>query len=66
LPELKTWTALGRLAPVATQGSPTRASYMASTLSAGLELVKEGSLEAQQLEHFAEIYLRARMLEAAE
>ena len=66
LPELKTWTPLGRLAPLASEGSPTRASYMASTLSAGLELVKEGSLEAQQLEHFAELYLRARVLEAAE
>ncbi|MEI7932264.1 MAG: ScpA family protein [Alphaproteobacteria bacterium] len=66
LPRLREWTALGRLAPAPSEGSPSRASFMASTLSAGLELVKEGSLEAQQLEHFAEIYLRARMLEAAE
>jgi segregation and condensation protein A len=44
---------------------PTRASYLASTLSATLELVKEGELEARQLEHFAEIYLRARRGEAA-
>ena len=37
---------------------PTRASFVASTLSATLELVREGDLEARQLEHFAEIYLR--------
>ena len=66
LPRLKTWTSLGQIAPNATEGSPSRASFMASTLSAGLELVKEGSLEAQQREHFEELYLRARMLEAAE
>jgi segregation and condensation protein A len=65
LPRLAKWTALGSLAPQHT-GGPSRASYLASTLSAGLELVKEGSLEAQQVEHFTEIYLRARMLEAAE
>jgi segregation and condensation protein A len=39
---------------------PSRASYLASTLSAGLELVKEGALEARQLEAFADIYLRTR------
>lgn len=66
LPRLRAWTPLGSIAPRASDNSPTRASFMASTLSAGLELVKEGALEAQQLEHFAEIYLRARMLEAAE
>ena len=31
-----------------------------STLSASLELVKEGDLEARQMEAFADIYLRAR------
>ena len=39
---------------------PSRASYVASTLSASLELVKEGALVARQLEAFADIYLRAR------
>jgi len=39
---------------------PTRASFVASTLSASLELVKEGALEARQLEAFADIYLRSR------
>jgi segregation and condensation protein A len=46
---------------------PSRASYLASTLSAGLELVLEGDLEARQMEAFADVYLRARLrLEAAE
>ena len=39
---------------------PSRASYVASTLAASLELVREGEMEARQLEAFADIYLRAR------
>ena len=49
-----------RAAGAARRGGPSRASFVASTLSASLELVREGDLEARQLEHFAEIYLRAR------
>ena len=61
LPRLKTWTALGGVAPAPQgEGGPTRASYLASTLSASLELVKDGALEAKQLEAFTEIYLRSR------
>ncbi|HLI65735.1 MAG TPA: ScpA family protein [Caulobacteraceae bacterium] len=70
LPELRAWTALAAVAPFASAADPdgpTRASYLASTLAAGLELVREGELEARQLEQFADIYLRARLrLEAAE
>jgi segregation and condensation protein A len=66
LPRLRRWTALAEIAPTPTPESPSRASFVASTLSAGLELVKEGALEAQQARHFEEIYLRARHLEAAE
>jgi segregation and condensation protein A len=70
LPELRAWTALSAVAPFAGAGetdAPSRASYLASTLAAGLELVREGELEARQLEAFAELYLRARLrLEAAE
>jgi segregation and condensation protein A len=71
LPELDAWTALSAVAPMAApadEPGPSRASYLASTLSAGLEMVREGELEARQLEHFADIYLRARglRLEAAE
>jgi segregation and condensation protein A len=59
------WAPLSGVAPMPGsldegEGGPTRASYIASTLSAGLELVKEGELEAQQLEAFADIFLRRR------
>ena len=68
--ELRAWTALAAVAPfasVAEPDGPTRASYLASTLAAGLELVREGELEARQLEQFADLYLRARLrLEVAE
>ena len=60
LGELQRWTPLTGVAPLAGAGGPTRASFLASTLSASLELVREGDLEARQLEHFAEIYLRRR------
>lgn len=61
LPELDRWTPLAGVAPIGGAGAgPTRASYVASTLSASLELVKEGAMEARQLEAFADIYLRAR------
>lgn len=61
LPELAAWTALGGVAPMPLgEAGPSRASYLASTLSAGLELVKEGVLEARQLEHFADLFLRKR------
>jgi segregation and condensation protein A len=65
--ELEAWTPLAGLAPFHREGEgPSRASYLASTLSASLDLVKEGVLEARQLEAFAEIYLRARRrIEAA-
>ncbi len=61
LPRLKTWTPLAKVAPEAhAGGGPTRASYLASTFSASLELVKDGLMEAKQLEAFADIYLRSR------
>lgn len=59
-PHMTRWTPLGGLTPAPSEGGPSRASYVASTLAAGLEFVKEGALEARQLEAFAEIYLRAR------
>ncbi|WP_296597620.1 ScpA family protein [Phenylobacterium sp.] len=65
LPDLERWTPLTGVAPMGSPtAGPTRASYVASTLSASLELVKEGALEARQLEAFADIYLRARKAEA--
>jgi segregation and condensation protein A len=61
LPELERWTPLAGVAPFAPEGhGPSRASYVASTLSASLELVKDGTLEARQLEAFADVFLRAR------
>jgi segregation and condensation protein A len=66
LPDLERWTPLAGVAPLGSASvGPSRASYLASTLSAGLELVKEGALEARQLEAFADIYLRARKGEAS-
>jgi segregation and condensation protein A len=61
LPRMGSWTSLSGLAPAAgEEEGPTRASYLASTLSASLELVKDGALDVKQLEHFADIYLRRR------
>ena len=70
LPALTDWRLINAVAPEPEAGvdhQPTRASYLASTLSATLELMKEGALEARQLEHFSDLYLRSRLrLEAAE
>jgi segregation and condensation protein A len=61
LPDLQRWTPLTGVAPMAVGAAgPSRASFVASTLSATLELVREGDLDARQLEHFSEIYLRRR------
>jgi segregation and condensation protein A len=66
LPELKAWTPLHGVAPKGRkEGGPSQASFVASTFSASLELVKEGALEARQLAAFDEIYLRMRRGEAA-
>ena len=56
------WRSLGAVVPAAGGGEsgPSGASYLASTLAASLELVKEGAMEARQLEAFADIFLRAR------
>jgi segregation and condensation protein A len=39
---------------------PTQASFTASTLSASLELVKEGAMDVKQAEAFADLYLKRR------
>ena len=64
LPDLERWTPLTGVAPMAHAGGPSRASFIASTLSATLEFVREGDLDARQLDHFAEIYLRRRKVAA--
>ncbi len=61
LPRLKTWTPLSEVTPVMRDPEgPSRASYVASTFSAGLEMTKDGALELRQHDAFAELYLRAR------
>ena len=61
LPRLTLWTALDEVAPhPRTKEGPRRVSYMASTLSASLELAKEGQLQLQQLATFDTLYMRKR------
>ena len=62
LPRLSDWTPLERVAPVRDgEGEgPTRSSYVASTLSASLELVKEGAMDVRQSAAFEDIYLKRR------
>ena len=59
---LHDWTPLEVIAPAPPQSDsgPSPASYMASTLSASLELVKEGAIELKQDEAFAELLLKRR------
>jgi segregation and condensation protein A len=59
LPDMAEWTPLAAAAPPPEPGGPTPASCLASTLSAALELTKEGALEVVQVDHFQPIYLRA-------
>jgi segregation and condensation protein A len=59
LPELTDWIGLSRVAPAERAVGPARSSYVASTLSASLELVKAGEMEARQRAAFEEVYLRA-------
>lgn len=61
LPRLSNWTALDDVAPQPVgEGGPRRISYIASTLSASLELCKEGQLQLQQLATFDTLYMRKR------
>ncbi|EGF90305.1 scpA/B family protein [Asticcacaulis biprosthecium C19] len=61
LPSLNNWTALDDVAPQPRGGvGPKRISYLASTLSASLELTKEGQLQLQQLATFDTLYMRKR------
>ena len=61
LATLSGWTALEDVAPSpADPEGPRRVSYLASTLSASLELAKEGQLQLQQLAVFDTLYMRRR------
>jgi len=59
LPSLRDWTTLTSAAPDAPPEGPWLSSALASTLSAALEMAREGELEVQQGAHFTPIYLRA-------
>ena len=59
LPQLCDWTRLEAVSPPPVEeGAPVR-SCVASTLSAALEMVREGELEARQAACFAPLWLRA-------
>ena len=61
LPRLEQWTPLEKIAPEKHGGEgPSQASYTASTLSASLELVKEGAMDVKQAEPFADVFLKRR------
>jgi len=61
LPRMEDWTPLDRVAPERTDADgPSQASFTASTLSASLELVKEGAMDVKQATAFAEVYLKRR------
>lgn len=62
LPRLSEWTPLEQVAPIHDDGAegPNQASFTASTLSASLELVKEGAMDVRQDGAFQEIYLKRR------
>lgn len=60
LPRMDAWTGLTAAAPEPDGDGegPSRPSYLASTLAASLELVKEGALRARQLHPFDEVWLK--------
>ncbi len=62
LPRLEEWTTLDQVAPLRDEGDdgPSQASFTASTLSASLELVKEGAMDVRQDGAFEDIYLKRR------
>lgn len=64
MPRLADWTPLDQVAPAREDEGegPSQASYTASTLSASLELVKEGAMDVRQAEAFADLFLKRRGL----
>lgn len=60
LPRMADWTPLERVAPRRDGEGPSQASLTASTLSAGLELVKEGAMDVRQEAAFDELWMRRR------
>lgn len=60
LGRISDWSALTRLLPFEWAGEGRRRSAMASTLLACLELARDGKIELQQSQAFAEIFVRDR------
>ena len=60
LPRMAEWTPLEKVAPVRDGEGPSQASLTASTLSASLELVKEGAMDVRQDQAFDEVWLKRR------
>ncbi|MFC5344309.1 ScpA family protein [Brevundimonas staleyi] len=60
LPRMAEWTPLEKVAPVRDGEGPSQASFTASTLSASLELVKEGAMDVRQDQAFDEVWLKRR------
>lgn len=61
MPRLADWTPLERVVPEREdQEGPSAASLTASTLSASLELVKEGAMDVRQEAAFAALWLKRR------
>ncbi len=60
LPRMAEWTTLEAVAPVREGEGPSQASLTASTLSASLELVKEGAMDVRQDQAFDEVWLKRR------
>jgi len=58
--ELKDWTALDHFLVRYMTGPEERATALASSFAASLEMVRDGSVEIRQHEPFAPIYLRER------
>ena len=62
--ELKDWTALDQFLIEYMTSPADRATAIASSFAASLELIREGSLEARQDQAFAPLYLRGRQPQA--
>ncbi len=60
LPRLGDWTTLERVAPVREDEGPSQPSLTASTLSASLELIKEGAMDVRQEHAFDAVWLKRR------
>ena len=63
LPRMDAWTPLKAVAPTPDadeEDGPSASSYLASTLAAGLELVKEGAMDLRQERAFEDLWLKRR------